>query len=94
MSREAREKLLERVYKQHLKSSGRLPGDKEKRARELNGSTKGAIILIGKIDIDWQEEVISDCMPRAEAPVVVNKSLHPFSRPSWTTQHKRKNRIV
>lgn len=34
MSREAREKLLGRIYKEHLKSAGRLPSVKEKRVME------------------------------------------------------------
>jgi DNA-binding transcriptional regulator YhcF (GntR family) len=34
MSRQAREKLVERIYKQRLKSDGRLPSVKERRAIE------------------------------------------------------------
>ncbi len=34
MSREAREKLLERIYKQQLRSSGRLPCAEQQRAME------------------------------------------------------------
>ncbi len=34
MSREAREKLLERIYKQQLRTSGRLPSSAQKRVME------------------------------------------------------------
>ncbi|VAW37814.1 hypothetical protein MNBD_DELTA02-731 [hydrothermal vent metagenome] len=34
MSREAREKLLGRIYRQRLRSSGRLPSPEEKREME------------------------------------------------------------
>jgi len=34
MSREARTKLLERIYKQQLRSSGRLPSGKQQRVME------------------------------------------------------------
>ncbi len=34
MSREAREKLVERIYKQQLRASGRLPNSAQKRVME------------------------------------------------------------